>query len=72
MKPSSGFVCIASVGVRGYFAPMDTPPRPEDLVGQPAPDLSLTDTNGTPFRLHQYMGRCPLVLFFIIRSGTPG
>jgi len=52
---------------------MDTPPqRPEELVGQPAPDLSLLDTNSAAFPIRHFVGRCPLVLFFIIRSGTPG
>ena len=51
---------------------MDHPSRPEDLVGRPAPDLALPDADGKPFGLRHRVGRGPLVLFFIIRSGTPG
>ena len=51
---------------------MDTPQRPEDLVGQPAPDLMLLDAEGANYPIRQFVGRCPLVLFFIIRSGTRG
>jgi peroxiredoxin len=51
---------------------MDPTPRPEDLVGEPVPDLALVDTSGSPFRIRQFVGRCPLVLFFVVRSGTPG
>ena len=51
---------------------MDRPSRPEDLVGQPLPDLVLPDDAGVSFALRQRVGHGPLVLFFIIRSGTPG
>lgn len=46
--------------------------NPEDLVGLPAPDLALPDTENRPYPLRQYVGLSPLVLFFIIRNGTPG
>jgi len=51
---------------------MDRPSRPEDLVGHPLPDLVLPDTDGKPFPLRQRVGHGPLVLFSIIRNGTPG
>jgi len=44
----------------------------EDLVGQPAPDLTLPDTDDRPYPVRQFVGQSPLVLFFIIRNGTPG
>ena len=44
----------------------------EDLVGLPAPDLALPDTDERSYALRQHVGRAPLVLFFIIRNGTPG
>ena len=47
---------------------MDT----EDLVGQQVPELSLPDTDGHPYPLRRHVGRAPLVVFFIIRNGTPG
>jgi len=51
---------------------MEAATRPEDLIGEPLPDLALVDTENRPFPVLQFVGRCPLVLFFIIRSGTPG
>jgi len=44
----------------------------EELVGMPAPDLVLPDTDDHPYAVRQHVGRAPLVLFFIIRNGTPG
>ena len=46
--------------------------NPEDLVGLPAPDLTLLDTDDRPYPVRQFVGHAPLVLFFIIRNGTPG
>ena len=36
------------------------------------PDLVLPDTAGRPYPLRQHVGHSSLVLFFIIRNGTPG
>jgi peroxiredoxin len=47
-------------------------PRPEDLVGNALPDLTLPDPGGAPYPLRQHVGRSPLVLFFYIKNGTPG
>ena len=44
----------------------------EDLVGQQAPELSLPDTDGHAYPLRRHVGHAPLVVFFIIRNGTPG
>jgi len=44
----------------------------ESLVGQPLPDLTLTDQDGKPYALRQHIGRSQLVLFFYILNGTPG
>lgn len=46
--------------------------RPEDFVGQPLPDLMLTADDGTPCPLRRHVGHGPLVLFFLLRNGTPG
>jgi hypothetical protein len=55
-----------------YRPPMESPGRPEDLVGRQVPDLTLTNSHGAPFALRSRIGRGPLVLFFYIRNGTPG
>jgi peroxiredoxin len=49
-----------------------TSARPEDLIGQPLPDLSLQSSAGGEFALRGLVGRGPLVLFFYIHNGTPG
>ena len=46
--------------------------RPDDLVGTPLPDVALPAADGAMFRLRGHVGVSALVLFFIIRSGTPG
>jgi hypothetical protein len=51
---------------------MDPVARPEDLLGQPVPDLRLRSSAGGVFGLRDRVGRGPLVLFFIIRNGTSG
>ncbi len=43
-----------------------------ELVGQPLPDLTLPAPDGTPFRIRDRVGLGPLVLFMIVRHGTPG
>ncbi len=40
-------------------------------VGEPAPDFTLPDQDGVPFRLRQLRGQAA-VLFFYPRSGTSG
>jgi len=47
-------------------------PRPQDLLDRPVPDLVLASTTAEPFGLRSRVGVRPLVLFFFIRSGTPG
>lgn len=43
--------------------------RPE--VGDPLPDVALTDADGAPLRPSDFLGR-PLVLYFYPRDDTPG
>jgi len=52
--------------------PMERSSRLEDRVGAPLPDLALPDTEGNLYPLRQHVGCGPSVLFFVIRSGTPG
>ena len=51
---------------------MDAPGRPEDLVGRPAPDITLPSSQGGTFAVRSRVGIGPLVLFFYIHNGTPG
>jgi len=47
-------------------------PEPHDLLGRPLADLTLPDTYGADYRLRQFVGSRPLVLFFYVLNGTPG
>ena len=58
--------------IRATFRRMADTMRPQDMVGTPLPDLTLPDDRGQPWPLRQHVGLRPLVLFFIIHSGTPG
>ena len=47
-------------------------PRPEDLLDQPVPDVTLPSTSGEPFAFRGRVGASSLVLFFYVRNATPG
>ncbi len=50
-----------------------SPADPQDgLLGRPLPDLTLPDSRGDTYRLRQFVGRRPLVLFFYLLNGSPG
>jgi peroxiredoxin len=51
---------------------MEPPPRVEDWVDRPIPDLELPSAPDGTFRLRGFVGVSPLVLFFYLRDGTPG
>jgi peroxiredoxin len=42
------------------------------LLGRALPDLSLPDSRGREYRLRQFVGQRPLVLFFYVLNGSPG
>jgi thioredoxin-dependent peroxiredoxin len=44
----------------------------DDLLDRPLPDLTLPDSLGGDYRLRQFVGRSPLVLFFYVLNGSPG
>ena len=46
--------------------------RPDELVGQPLPDLTLPSSRGEAFALRQFVGVQAIALFFYIRNSTPG
>ena len=41
-------------------------------TGIKAPDFELKDANGISFRLSEYIGKSPIVLFFYPKDFTPG
>jgi len=46
--------------------------EPGVKVGDRAPDFSLPDAEGKPFRLSERRGRTPVVLYFYPKDDTPG
>ncbi|KAK4705820.1 hypothetical protein P7C70_g377, partial [Phenoliferia sp. Uapishka_3] len=43
----------------------------KDLIGKPAPDFTIPDSNGTPFTLSEHIGKSPIAIFFFPKQGTP-
>ncbi len=41
-------------------------------IGDPAPEFSLDDSNGTRISLNEYLGKKKIVLYFYPRDNTPG
>jgi hypothetical protein len=54
------------------FPPVSPTDAPDGLLDRPLPDLTLPDSDGGDFRLRQFVGRRPLVLFFYILNASPG
>ena len=52
--------------------PAPAPPRTNLKVGQPAPDFTLTDTEGKPVSLHDFKGKKNVVLAFYVLAFTGG
>lgn len=51
---------------------MTAPERPEDMIGKPLPDVTVTDARGEPYSLRRHVGEKPFALFFLIHVGSPG
>jgi peroxiredoxin len=51
---------------------VSNPAGPPELLGKPAPDLTLPSSTGTPFHLAEARRGGPVVLFFFIHGSTPG
>jgi cytochrome oxidase Cu insertion factor (SCO1/SenC/PrrC family) len=53
-------------------AQQPTPPKTNLKVGQPAPDFTLTDTEGKPVKLSDFKGKKNVVLAFYVLAFTGG
>lgn len=53
-------------------APQPAAPKTHLKVGQPAPDFTLTDTEGKPVNLHDFKGKQNVVLAFYVLAFTGG
>lgn len=52
--------------------PQPAPPKTHLRVGQPAPDFTLTDTEGKQVNLHDFKGKQNVVLAFYVLAFTGG
>lgn len=52
--------------------PPPAPPKTQLKVGQPAPDFTLTDTEGKSVSLHDFKGKKNVVLAFYVLAFTGG
>jgi cytochrome oxidase Cu insertion factor (SCO1/SenC/PrrC family) len=52
--------------------PQPAPPKTHLKVGQPAPDFTLTDTEGKQVNLHDFKGTKNVVLAFYVLAFTGG
>lgn len=62
------FFMIAVVG----YAQQPAPPKTHLKVGQPAPDFTLTDTEGKEVKLSDFKGKKNVVLAFYVLAFTGG
>ena len=53
-------------------AAQPAPPKTHLKVGQPAPDFTLTDTEGKQVNLHDFKGKRNVVLAFYVLAFTGG
>jgi cytochrome oxidase Cu insertion factor (SCO1/SenC/PrrC family) len=53
-------------------AQQPAPPKTHLKVGQPAPDFTLTDTEGKEVSLHDFKGKKNVVLAFYVLAFTGG
>lgn len=53
-------------------APQPAPPKTHLKVGEPAPDFTLTDTEGKEVSLHDFKGKKNVVLAFYVLAFTGG
>ena len=53
-------------------APQPAAPKTHLKVGQPAPDFTLTDTEGKQISLHDFKGKQNVVLAFYVLAFTGG
>ena len=68
-------LAVPGLAQKPEASPAPTPPVPPKTqlkVGQPAPDFTLTDTEGKPVSLHDFKGKKNVVLAFYVLAFTGG
>jgi cytochrome oxidase Cu insertion factor (SCO1/SenC/PrrC family) len=70
-KAFSLMILVALLSVAAA-AQQPAPPQTNLKVGQPAPDFTLTDTEGKPVKLSDFKGKKNVVLAFYVLAFTGG
>lgn len=70
-KSASLVLLVAILGVAA-LAQQPAPPQTHLKVGQPAPDFTLTDTEGKEVKLSDFRGKKNVVLAFYVLAFTGG
>ena len=70
-KSLSSFLCLTILAITAW-AQQPAPPKTHLKVGQPAPDFTLTDTEGKQVNLHDFKGTKNVVLAFYVLAFTGG
>jgi cytochrome oxidase Cu insertion factor (SCO1/SenC/PrrC family) len=70
-KAFSLMILVALLSVAS-LAQQPAPPQTNLKVGQPAPDFTLTDTEGKPVKLSDFKGKKNVVLAFYVLAFTGG
>jgi hypothetical protein len=71
-RPTFNALGLAGPSRVTYRAAVTNLSKPEQLVEQAIPAISLPSSAGGKFDLRSRVGVGPLVLFFYIYNGTPG
>jgi hypothetical protein len=70
-KSGALFLFLAILGVTA-LAQQPAPPKTQLKVGQPAPEFTLTDTEGKEVKLSDFKGKKNVVLAFYVLAFTGG
>ena len=70
--PWLGALLIIFICSPAGFAQQPSPPKTHLKAGQPAPDFTLTDTEGKEVKLSDFKGKKNVVLAFYVLAFTGG
>jgi cytochrome oxidase Cu insertion factor (SCO1/SenC/PrrC family) len=72
IRKAFGMMMVVALLCVAVVAQTPAPPKTNLKVGQPAPDFTLTDTEGKPVKLGDFKGKKNVVLAFYVLAFTGG
>jgi cytochrome oxidase Cu insertion factor (SCO1/SenC/PrrC family) len=72
IRKAFGLMMVVALLSVAVLAQQPAPPKTNLKVGQPAPDFTLTDTEGKPVKLADFKGKKNVVLAFYVLAFTGG